>query len=391
VTGNPPLVGRTVLLVGMSPEMRVGSGPLAEGLAQVLSGTGARVRFVSYVHSGSLRLKRHNGEGVTLVLPASGGRLAKGLRLLWFFFWHTCRAGVSADVVFYTGGTILLYIPVALASAICGKPSVFYYLDIEVEPVPEILRRYFLRHSSCVIGVSRHLADRARTEGAMYIAYIPPFVDTQLFSPPSEDARRNSRARLGIGPDELVIGYAGSLSETEGVSVLVRAIKSLASRMPNVRLLILGSKAVIRRDDVADTIKKAQLEERVVLVPPVPHKEVPQVLAACDILCSPKIDHPVNRATLAIKSVEYMSMGLPIVATAVGEIAEVIRHGYDGYLARPSDPEDLALTLEQVGSNPIDARDAGDRGRETAIALFGHQSIAQTLVDAILHAARAKG
>jgi glycosyltransferase involved in cell wall biosynthesis len=62
-----------------------------------------------------------------------------------------------------------------------------------------------------------------------------------------------------------------------------------------------------------------------------------------------------------------MSMGLPMVISAVGEPAKVIENGFDGFLVKPGDEKDLEKTLEYVIQNLDSAKEAGERAREKII------------------------
>jgi glycosyltransferase involved in cell wall biosynthesis len=61
---------------------------------------------------------------------------------------------------------------------------------------------------------------------------------------------------------------------------------------------------------------------------------------------------------------EYMDAGLPVVATRVGGIPDLIDHGVEGLLVEPQDPEGLGDAIAQVLADPAEARRMGERGRE---------------------------
>ena len=90
-----------------------------------------------------------------------------------------------------------------------------------------------------------------------------------------------------------------------------------------------------------------------------------------------------NRAANPIKVVEYLSTGLPTVASAVGGIVETIEDGVDGFLVKPGDVKDLEEKLGWIILNPERAKEIGDNGRKTAIEKYSYKAIENTVKHAI--------
>ncbi len=95
-------------------------------------------------------------------------------------------------------------------------------------------------------------------------------------------------------------------------------------------------------------------------------EDVPAVLRALDLLLLPSWEEPFGRAVI-----EAMAMGTPVAATAVGGPAEIVRHGQDGLLLPPRDPESWAATLRPLAADPRLREKMGRCGRERAVADFG--------------------
>ncbi|GAI27903.1 unnamed protein product, partial [marine sediment metagenome] len=146
---------------------------------------------------------------------------------------------------------------------------------------------------------------------------------------------------------------------------MLQAFKHLSPRRKNVRLAVLGVMLPTpgEWDDVPQLTKDLHLEDTVIIVPPVIHAEVPNILSACDILCAPKLDMAVNRASIPIKVIEYLSMGLPTVTTTVGELNRIVTDRVNGFMAKPGDVEDLEAVLEEIILNPEHSQEVGRRGR----------------------------
>jgi glycosyltransferase involved in cell wall biosynthesis len=213
------------------------------------------------------------------------------------------------------------------------------------------------------------------------VIYLPIFIDTNIFQRDILE-RKKIRERLSISEKEIVIGYAGSFSHIEGLPFLLKAFKNLSSKHENIKLVIVGGRNVGGSDDVAQLVSELALN-RAILVPPQPHELMPKYLSAFDIACSPKIDCEENRAANPIKIYEYMSMALPTVLSAVGEPANVIENGIDGFLVKPGDEKDLEKTLEYVIQNLDSAKEVGERAREKIIRNYTQQ-VMMTRVDEAL-------
>jgi len=285
---------------------------------------------------------------------------------------------------------MLLNAPVIIASKLSRKPFIYDWQDLEVEKIPEVIFKYLLRQATTVLGVSHYLCEKARGYGCKTVVYTPCFVDVNHFQI-DEEAREKVRNRWGVKRDNVVIGYAGLLHKGEGVAVLLQTFKGLLTKHKHIRLAILG--VLIPTGewvDVPQLTKDLHLEDTVIIVPPVIHSEVPNILSACDILCAPKLDTEVNRAAIPIKVIEYLSMGLPTVTTTVGELNRIVIDRVNGFMAKPGDVEDLEAVLEEIILNPEHSQEVGRRGRVGIVNEFGIDAIENTIVKSLISILRKK-
>ena len=197
-------------------------------------------------------------------------------------------------------------------------------------------------------------------------------------------SREKMREELEIKKDEIVIGYAGSFWYVEGVPNLLQAFKNLTKKHEKIKLAIMGKMHLSSsNDNIPKLVEDMNLKNDVILIPTQPHEEVPTFLSAFDILYCPKIDCEVNRAANPVKVPEYLSMGLPTVASAVGGVTDVIEDGVDGLLVKPGDVKDLEEKLEWIILNPERAKEIGENGRRTAIEKYSYEAIEGTIKQAI--------
>ncbi|MFB3889804.1 MAG: glycosyltransferase [Candidatus Bathyarchaeia archaeon] len=113
----------------------------------------------------------------------------------------------------------------------------------------------------------------------------------------------------------------------------------------------------------------------------IPYNQLPLYLQDTDIGISPLADNIWNRAKCAMKAIEYMSLGKPVVASNVGEHRYVIRKGINGFLTENA--EDWVSTLENLAMNSDIRRRVGEAARETAVEYYSLKKIAH-LVSGLL-------
>jgi len=391
---NESLEGVQVTLVTPSPKHKVAAARVG-GFINILRTRGARINLLCYLpYSDKFAIKREKTDGlvnsITLCFPSRWPRFLKGLLLLAFNSAYTLKYSRTSHVILAGCGSMLLNAPVIIASKLSRKPFIYDWQDLEVEKIPEVIFKYLLRQATTVLGVSHYLCEKARGYGCKTVVYTPCFVDVNHFQI-DEEAREKVRNRWGVKRDNVVIGYAGLLHKGEGVAVLLQTFKGLLTKHKHIRLAILG--VLIPTGewvDVPQLTKDLHLEDTVIIVPPVIHSEVPNILSACDILCAPKLDTEVNRAAIPIKVIEYLSMGLPTVTTTVGELNRIVIDRVNGFMAKPGDVEDLEAVLEEIILNPEHSQEVGRRGRVGIVNEFGIDAIENTIVKSLISILRKK-
>ncbi len=230
----------------------------------------------------------------------------------------------------------------------------------EGQPLRRLLDRELIaRGADRFIAVSRE--DRRRMTD---VERIDP--SRTLFIPNSVLVRtpsgtRDVRAELGIAPDVPVIGSVGLLRTQKAYHLLLRATSLLIERWPRLTVLLVG-----------DGPERAALEQLAGALG-VQHtvrflglrSDVGDILAALDIAvcCSDFEGSPLS-------VLEYMDAALPVVATAVGGLPDLIEPGVHGLLVAPGDPPALAGALAELLADPQRGRAMGARGRERRRAEF---------------------
>lgn len=197
------------------------------------------------------------------------------------------------------------------------------------------------------------------------IVVNPNGVDVERFRPGAGGAAE--RVRLGIEADETLVGFVGTFGPWHGVLVLARAI-ALVPRDARIRFLLVGAGSL--REEAERIIREADAGERVIFTGAIEHARVPALLDACDVLASPHV--PLEDGSeffgSPTKLFEYMAMGKPIVASRLGQIAEVLETEETALLVEPGDERALLEAILRLARAPELRARLGAAARSTATA-----------------------
>src|SRR5690606_10830701 len=120
------------------------------------------------------------------------------------------------------------------------------------------------------------------------IVTIANFVDTDLFAPPSDDARRQSRAECGLDDDDLLLGVIGHLFPRKGQLYLVEALPEIVAAAPNVRLIFVGDVNIRYVDRIKDAARRGGVADRIIWAGQLDN--VRPVLEALDVCVLPSLE-----------------------------------------------------------------------------------------------------
>jgi glycosyltransferase involved in cell wall biosynthesis len=208
---------------------------------------------------------------------------------------------------------------------------------------------------------------------------IPPLDPDAL--PTKETARR----ALGIDPGDgpVIVILAMLRPEKAHENFLAAAVRVL-KRLPRALYLIVGGGA--RQAELEKLAVKLGIIARVRFLGV--RADVPQILPACDL--SVLASHP-RVETLPLSQMEAMSLGIPVVATRVGALHELITDGVEGRLVPPGDPAALAHAMTELMADPAGAREAGAAARRRVLREFTADRLARETEEAMRAALGGRG
>ena len=346
VTGDE---GRCPILHVVASTDRRGAEIAAIDLAQALEGLG----------QGGMVVALASGEGGGLDIPVLGPTRFSAHGLAGLRGQIRCSAAVVAH-----GSSTLP--AVAAATLGTGVPFVYRSIGDPRAWVTTAARRARVRAAA-----ARAAAVVALWSGsavawhemlgvpAARLVVIPNAASIADFSPADDTVRRAARMALGLNPDATIALCLGSLSPEKRVDVAIEA----TTRLPDLDLVIVGAGPERAR---LEALAGAAAPGRVHFLGQTTDPQMP--LMAADILVLPSDTEGQPRV-----AVEAGLSGLPVVATRVGGVGEIIEEGITGLLVPPGDPLRLA---EGIGAALRARERMGSAARRHCVARFDLSRVA---------------
>lgn len=236
---------------------------------------------------------------------------------------------------------------------------------LEIERRLARITDYFLTDGTVVASEAVRLgiapADRVRAIASPVDDDIPAATDA---------ARRKARLRLGIPPGARVVGTAARLDPQKAPLDMVRAIAELGRR--DVYMAWIGDGELRHRTE--QLIERKGLRDRFLLVGE--RDDVATLLPAFDVFALSSLYEGLPCA-----AVEAMVCGIPVVATAVNSVPEIVIPGQTGVLARPGDPASLAEALRYVLDHPAQGARMARRARSHVSERFRSEVLGRDLTE----------
>jgi glycosyltransferase involved in cell wall biosynthesis len=246
----------------------------------------------------------------------------------------------------------------ALAGKLCAKP-VLATLHTRALAMGDLEIQRLTGTHLCAVCRHTYLHALAVGVNPAQMHLVPNGVDTRRFAPQSEG--RALQRELGLPPSTPLIGFVGRLAPEKGPEVFLRAAWLLRRSLPEAHFAVIGTGPL---EEVLDEMRRTlQMESYVHLCGL--RNDLPSVYASLDLLMLTSYSEAMPLVLL-----EAMACGVPVVATAVGGVPELVEHGATGYLARENDYEGLAAFAHTLLTRGHERAAFSRRARERAVEDF---------------------
>ncbi len=196
---------------------------------------------------------------------------------------------------------------------------------------------------------------------AHQVHVVPNAVPSSFADRPSgghrEQVRAEVRRRLGIPADARVFGTVTTLNDYEGLETVIEALAML--RDPMLRLLVVGNGPA--RAMLAAHAQNAGVGEQVIFTGRVGHQHVRDHLDAMDVFVLPRRDTAVTRLVPPLKPLEAMAVGLPVLASDLLPLAEIVQPGALGEVVAATEPAEWAERMNSWAGDPDRVQETGAR------------------------------
>ncbi len=220
----------------------------------------------------------------------------------------------------------------------------------------DMVGKYFLNRTDRLITISNYLRNSLPSSVRGKSITIYNGIDTGLFHPDIDsDAVRR---KFGIAPEVPLVGMISRLDPLKGQETLINAAPLILKILPQTKFLLVGEeshkiagygeklKNLAREMGVLDSFIFAGYQE-----------DIPRITAACDLAVLPSHTEGFGRSLQ-----EAMALKVPVIATRIGGIVELVRDGENGYLMDPDDYQTLAERAIRILGDKTMGRKMGKTG-----------------------------
>jgi glycosyltransferase involved in cell wall biosynthesis len=194
-------------------------------------------------------------------------------------------------------------------------------------------------------------------------------IDLQRFC--LEKNGNSLRKSFEITGSDFLIGTIGRLVPEKGYQYLITAAKAICRKYPRVKFIVVGNgplqselEKLVADNDLGDKIQFSGIRG-----------DIPELLSIMNLFVLPSVSEGVPMVLL-----EAMAAGKPVISTEVGDIPQIIRHGYSGWLIPPKNTEALAAAMEELIQDSNKAERLALAAREEVKNRFSAKNMASQYI-----------
>lgn len=243
---------------------------------------------------------------------------------------------------------------------ILTEPSIGYGARLNKKINPLIKK--VLINADAIVTASKATSNEVKkiTKNTNKIYLMPNSVDTSRFNPNINSSNLKKKLQL---KDNHIIFTLRNHEPQYGLKYLIQAFSILKKAKKNVVLIVGGDGS--QRKYLEALTKKLCIDKDTIFTGKIPRDEVPLYYAASDIVAIPSLQE-----AFGIIISEAMASGKPVIGSNIGGIPDQIINGYNGFLVKPKDPNQIAQKILYLLNNQEKAKTMGLKGREIVLRKF---------------------
>ncbi|PWR71772.1 GT4 family glycosyltransferase PelF [Methanospirillum stamsii] len=239
---------------------------------------------------------------------------------------------------------------------VCGRGSDVYLPNIYTK----IISKMILQNADAIVALTDNMRQKMNEILDREIYIIPNGIDLNSFHAISPYSM--------LEKDKINIIFIGRLHPVKGIQYLIKAIKQVHEKIPQVRLVLIGEGE--QRKSLEDLVERLGIEDCVIFFGSIPNNRIPDILNRADIFTLSSLSEGFPTVIL-----EAMACGIPIVASRVGGIPDIMQNGVNGYLVEPKNPDDIAKKILDLLQHD-DLRQEISQNNKTHVKVYGWEKIA---------------
>jgi glycosyltransferase involved in cell wall biosynthesis len=240
-----------------------------------------------------------------------------------------------------------------------------------------LVRQFIYPHCDMIFATSNELKEKIEREHHSNVKVSPSGADPHFFRPIGKKA--NLRSKWGIRKKDVVILTVCRLVKSKGVDIVIRALNSSRFlRQRDVKLLVVGDGP--DRHWLDNLVAKLKIRQKVLFLGAKSRSELLELYNLADIFILASYSEGLPRVVA-----EAMACGCVSISSDVGDVSRMISDGFNGFIVKPRDPENLAEKIDKVLSlSQAEIRLLKKRARRTIMDNFDRRKSAKEIVNVII-------
>lgn len=241
--------------------------------------------------------------------------------------------------------------------------------------------RWLTHSASRIIAVSRYMQQQISAVFDLPTSIIDVIYNgvVPASRPALDEQQRTAIRRTYAQPGDHIVSYVGRLVYEKGVHVLIEAVPQLLQHMSNVRVVIAGTGPV--QEQLHQQARDRGVDDHIHFAGYISDQDRDNLLAVADVAVFPSLYEPFG-----IVALEAMSLGCPVVASATGGFAEIVRPHETGILTEPHNAASLAWGVLHTLQNAEWAATRVSNAKHDLATVYSWQRIAAQTICTYEHA-----